>query len=54
MGMKEVKPLLGIPDDSDVLAIILLAIRSPVGKGRENRKPLSEVAHLEQFGHPFQ
>jgi nitroreductase len=55
MGMKEVKPLLGIPDDLDVLAIIPFGYPArPVGKGRKNRKPLSEVAHLEQFGHPFQ
>jgi nitroreductase len=55
MGMKEVKSLLGIPDDLDVLAIIPFGYPArPVGKGRKNRKPLSEVAHLEQFGHPFQ
>ncbi len=55
MGMKEVKPLLGIPDDLDVLAIIPFGYPArPVGKGRKNRKPLPEVAHLEQFGHPFQ
>lgn len=55
MGMKEVKPLLGIPDDLDVLAIIPFGYPArPVGKGRKNRKPLSEVAHLERFGHPFQ
>jgi len=55
MGMKEVKPLLGIPDDLDVLAIIPFGYPArPVGKGQKNRKKLSEVAHLEQFGQPFQ
>jgi nitroreductase len=55
MGMKEVKPLLGIPDDLDVLAIIPFGYPArPIGKGQKNRKPFSEVAHLEQFGHPFQ
>jgi nitroreductase len=54
MGMAEVKPLLGIPDELDVLAIIPFGYPAkPVGKGRKNRKPLSEVAHLERFGQPF-
>jgi len=55
MGMKDVKPLLGIPDDLDVLAIIPFGYPArPVGKGQKNRKPLSEVADLERFGRPFQ
>lgn len=55
MGMTEVKPLLGIPEELDVLAIIPFGYPAkPVGKGRKNRKPLSEVAHLERFGQPFQ
>ena len=55
MGMREVKPLLGIPDDLDVLAIIPFGYPArPIGKGQKNRKPLSEVAHLERFGQPFQ
>ncbi len=54
MGMTDVKRLLGIPDELDVLAIIPLGYPAkPVGKGRKNRKPLSEVAHLERFGQPF-
>jgi nitroreductase len=55
MGMAEIKRLLGIPDELDVLAIIPFGYPAkPVGKGRKNRKPLSEVAHLERFGQPFQ
>jgi nitroreductase len=55
MGPAEIKPLLGIPDDLDVLAIIPFGYPAkPVGKGRKNRKPLSQVAHLERFGQPFQ
>jgi nitroreductase len=55
MGLTEVKPLLGIPDDLDVLAIIPFGYPAkPVGKGRKNRKPLFEVAHVERFGQPFQ
>jgi nitroreductase len=54
MGLTEVKPLLGIPDDLDVLAIIPFGYPArPVGKGRKNRKPLSEVGHRERFGQPF-
>ena len=54
MGLTEIKPLLGIPDDLDVLAIIPFGYPAkPVGKGQKNRKPLSEVAHLERFGQPF-
>ena len=55
MGMTEVKTLVGIPDDLDVLAIIPFGYPArPAGKGKKNRKPLSEVAHLERFGQPFQ
>src|SRR5438132_2864810 len=53
MGLTEVKPLLGIPADVDVLAIIPFGYPAkPVGKGKKNRKPLSEVVHLERFGQP--
>ena len=55
MGLTEVKRLLGIPDDLDVLAIIPFGYPAkPVGKGVKNRKPFSEVAHRERFGDPFQ
>jgi len=55
MGMTEVKTLVGIPDDLDVLAIIPFGYPArPAGKGQKNRKPLSAVAHLERFGQPFQ
>ena len=55
IGMTEVKPLLGIPDELDVLAIIPFGYPAkPVGKGRKNRQPLSEIAHFERFGQPFQ
>jgi nitroreductase len=54
MGPTAIKPLLGIPDDLDVLAIIPFGYPAkPVGKGQKNRKPLSEVAHRERFGQPF-
>jgi nitroreductase len=54
MGLTEVKPFLGIPEDLDVLAIIPFGYPArPVGKGRKNRKPLYEVAHRERFAQPF-
>lgn len=54
LGMSEVKALLGIPDSLDVLAIIPFGY--PVkagGKGKKQRKPLSEVAQRERFGQSF-
>ena len=54
MGMNEIKPLLGIPADLDILAIVPFGYPGkPGGKGKKNRKALSEVAHLESFGRPF-
>ena len=49
-----VKPLLGIPDDLDVLAILPFGypIRA-VGKGKKRRKPLNELAYRGRFGQPL-
>jgi len=55
LGPAEVKPVLGIPDDLDVLAI--LPFGYPVhalGVGRKQRKPLSKVAHRERYKQPFE
>src|SRR3989441_6704864 len=55
LGLTEVKPLLGIPDDLDVLAILPFGYPAYApGRGKKRRKPLSEVAHRERFGHPFE
>jgi nitroreductase len=55
MGLDAVKPLLGIPDELDVLAIVPFGYPAKaVGKGKKKRKPLSEVAHRERFGQPFE
>jgi nitroreductase len=54
-GLEAVKPLLGIPDQIDVLAI--LPFGYPVrhgGAGNKKRKPLGEVASSERYGQPFQ
>ena len=53
-GLDAIKPLLNIPDDLDVLAILPFGYQAQaVGQGKKNRKPLSEVADRERFGHPF-
>jgi nitroreductase len=55
MGLPEVKPLLGIPDELDILAVVPFGYPAqPVGKGKKQRKPLSEIAHRERFGQPFE
>jgi nitroreductase len=53
-GLTEVNPLLGIPDNVDVLAIVPFGYPAQaIGKGKKRRKLLSEVAHRERFGQPF-
>jgi len=53
-GLDAVKPVLGIPGDMDVLAIVPFGYPThPVGAGRKQRKPLGEVVHRERFGQPF-
>ncbi len=54
LGLNEVKPLLGIPEDLDIIAIVPFGY--PVKdqrKGKKNRKALSEVAHREHYGNPY-
>ena len=54
LGPEEVKPLVGIPDDLDVLAIIPFGYPAQsVGQGKKQRKPLGEIASRERFGQPF-
>jgi nitroreductase len=54
-GMAEVQSLLGIPQNLDVLAILPFGYPAQaIGKGKKQRKPLSEVAHRERFGQPFE
>ena len=53
-GPNEIKPVLGIPDNVNVLAIVPFGY--PIHarmKGKKRRKPLAEVAHRERFGRPF-
>ena len=54
-GLDDVKPLLGIPPELEVLAIIPFGYPAqPGGRGRKQRKPASEVAHRNRFGQPFE
>jgi nitroreductase len=55
MGLDDVKSLLKIPADLDVLAILPFGFPSEIiGKGKKKRKPLSEVANRGRFGQPFE
>ena len=54
LGLTAVNPLLGIPEDLDVLAILAFGYPAqPTSRGKKRRKALSEVAHRERFGQPF-
>lgn len=49
-----VKPLLGIPDDVDVLAVLPFGYpQEQIGAGIKKRKPLREVASSGHYGTPF-
>jgi len=53
-GLDAVKPLLAIPDELDVLAIIPFGYPTKsLGKGKKQRKPFDEVVHYGQFGQPL-
>ena len=54
-GLNEVKSLLSIPDELEVLGIIPFGYPArPIGKGKKKRKSITEVAHLERFGQSFE
>ena len=54
-GLPEVNPLLSIPEEVSVLAILPFGYPvEAVGKGQKKRKPLGEVAYHEQWGKPFE
>jgi nitroreductase len=54
-GLDGVRDLLGIPAEFEVLAVVPFGYPAkPVGRGKKQRKPLSEVASLERYGQPFQ
>ena len=54
-GLDNAKVLLDIPANLDLLAILPFGYPArPVGRGKKQRKPLREVAHLERYGRPFE
>ena len=54
-GLDAVKPVLGIPDNLDVLAILPFGYPAKAaGAGKKTRKPPGEVASRERFGQPYQ
>jgi len=54
-GLAEVKTLLGIPGHLEVLAIVPFGYPAEAPRrGKKKRKLLSEVAHRERFGQPFE
>jgi nitroreductase len=53
-GLNEVKSLLSVPDNLDVLAVIPFGYPAQaIGKGDKKRKPLGEVVHRGKFEQPF-
>jgi nitroreductase len=53
-NLPQIKPVLGIPDNIDVIAIVPFGYPAKkVGKGNKKRKPLGEVVHNEHWGKPF-
>jgi nitroreductase len=53
-NLKHVNPVLGIPEEIEILAILPLGYPvEAIGKGQKNRKPLSKIAHRERWGQPF-
>jgi nitroreductase len=53
-NLQNVNPVLGIPEDITILAIIPFGYPADsIGKGRKQRKPLGEVAHRERWGEAF-
>lgn len=53
-GLDSVKPLLKIPDDMEILAIVPFGYPAKrIGRGKKNRNPLAEVASRERYGEPF-
>lgn len=53
-GMEEVRSILGIPGQYDVVAVVPFGYPArPLGKGRKRRKPIAEVASIDRFGQPF-
>lgn len=54
-GLDKAKGLLDIPAKLEILAILPFGYPTrAIGRGKKERKPLRDVAHLERFGCPFE
>jgi nitroreductase len=54
MDIPEVKDLLGVPDDKQVVTVIPFGYPTKkLGAGKKKRKALAEVAHRERYGQPY-
>ncbi len=54
MGLEEIKTLLGVPEEMDMLAVIPFGYpAAAIGHGKKKRKPLDAVASRERYGEPF-
>ena len=54
---RQVKQLLGIPDSMELVTVLPFGYRADTARGnmgRKNRKPLSDIAHSEKFGQPYE
>ena len=53
-GLEEIRTLLGIPDEFEVLAALPFGYPvEPGGQGKKKRKPLAEVASHGRYGQAF-
>ncbi len=53
-NLEWVKPIVGIPHEMDVLAIVPFGYPvARIGLGKKKRKPFGEVVSSERFGTPF-
>lgn len=54
-GLDNIKPLLGIPAEVDVFAVLPIGYPKDkmIGQGKKQRKALSEVAYRERWGQPI-
>ena len=54
-GLDGAKPILGIPDNLDVLGIVPFGYPARrLGKGRKTRKPFAQVVSRNRYGEPFE
>jgi nitroreductase len=52
--LEEINPVLDLPDDFDVVAVLPFGYPAEnIGRGKKRRKALGEVASNERFGRPF-